>query len=123
MKKLLILVTAVVSFATIRDSAAACNAWGLWQVVKGANSNCTCGSATGHASYRGADPSEPGDASGRIYVGNNGTNDIRVMVRCYADDGHHSTISYSAWNTGSYVFVACPTSYPYATEVACEIRP
>jgi len=123
MKKFLFLAAAVLSFASIRDANAACNAWGPWQIVKGANSNCTCGSAVGHASYRGADPSEPGDAAGRIYSGNNSTNDIRIELRCYADDGHHSTIAYSAWNSGSYVYVPCPSSYPYPTEVACEIRP
>jgi hypothetical protein len=123
MKKFLLLSAAVLSFVSIRDAVAACNAWGPYQVTAYASSTCTCGSATGHAQYRPSDPSEPGDAAGRIYSGNNSTNDIRVRVVCYADDGHHSTIAYSAWNTGSYVYVSCPTSYPYSTEVACEIRP
>ena len=125
MKKLLLILTAglLASATAVRLADAACNAWGAAQTRSYTNSTCTCGSATGHSSYRPSTTSLPGDGAGRINSGNNSSNDIRITLRCYAEDGHHYTTVYSAWDDGDYVFKACPSSYPHPTQVACEIRP
>lgn len=125
MKRFLILAlvaTGVTFGATAAD--AACNSWGAYTGTAYKNTKCTCGSATGYSSYRPAHPTDgPGDGAARIYSGNNSTNDIQFYLRCYNDAGNRYTTVYSAWNTGSYVYKACSSSYPLATRTACKIRP
>jgi hypothetical protein len=105
------------------EADAACDAWSAAATRAYTSTYCSCGSASGSASYRPAGGGLPGDAAGRINSGNNSLNDIQIKVRCYNDAGSRYADYSSTWDDGNYVFRACPSSQPLATRAWCRIRP